>query len=58
VPELAHAGIDDGVTGLTTLPGAQFFAVRILGPGEAFKILAQGPRGSLRKMKQQVVAKV
>lgn len=55
-PEFAHAGVDDGVTGFSALPG--FLKGGIFAPREVFKFWTERFGGRLGKMMEQVISKL
>ncbi len=53
MPQLAHAGVDDGIAGAAVLPGGQQAAVA--GPGEGVEIGAEVALRQVGEMNQQVI---
>ena len=56
VPELAHACVDNGVTGLPALPGVKVATVRL--PGKVGKLFSQRQLWRVWKMEEQVMGKL
>ena len=56
VPELAHAGIDDGIAGAAALPGAQRLGV--LGPREGIEAGVEVGSGEIGMVEQQVIGEL